>query len=437
MNRLLCSLLLLLALSFSKAQSLYFPPLSGETWDTLDPTALHWCPEKIEALLNFLDERNTKSFIVLKDGKIVLETYFDNFTDESIWYWASAGKSLMAVMVGLAQEDGYLALDDVTADYLGEGWTTCTEEEERLIKIRHQITMTTGLDDSLEDLGVPNSEYCYDPECLQCLTSPGNRWAYHNAPYRLVQNVMENATGINRTLYTYQRLGSRIGMSGFWFDYVYYSTARDMARFGLFMLAQGNWNGDLIMTDMDYYQAMIHPSQQLNPSYGYLWWLNGQLGYMIPGLQFLFDGSMIPDAPSDLFAALGRNDQKIYVVPSENMVVVRQGEGAYGDAPSLTVFDNELWGRIMDLPCPTAVDEEEAIASSIFPNPVRDVLYIRAENPLKNIRLYDLRGRLMKEQSTINANAFNLELNDLASGLYLLSIHYENGLQEHKKIAHQ
>lgn len=427
----------LMAFSLSKAQSLYFPPLSAEVWDTLDPAALNWCPEKIEGLLNFLDERNTKSFIMLKDGKIVLEAYFDDFGPTSIWYWASAGKSLMAVMIGLAQEDGHLQLDDITADYLGAGWTTCTPEEEALIQIRHQITMTSGLDDSLEDLGVPNSEYCYDPECLQCLTLPDTRWAYHNAPYRLVQNVMENATGINRTLYTYQRLGSRIGMGGFWLDYVYYSTARDMARFGLFMLAQGNWDGDLIMADMDYYQAMLQPSQQLNPAYGYLWWLNGQSGFMIPGLQFLFNGSMIPEAPDDLFAALGRNDQKIYVVPSENMVVVRQGDGAYGDAPSLTVFDNELWAHLMDLPCPTDLNEAASVYSSVFPNPVTSILHIRTGSHMQDLQLYNQQGQLVRQQNTSHATSFDWLLKDLAAGIYWLRIKYENGQLEYKKMFKQ
>ena len=49
---------------------------------------------------------NTKSFIILKDGKIVLENYLNGHSDTTYWYWASAAKSLMAVIVGKAQEEG-------------------------------------------------------------------------------------------------------------------------------------------------------------------------------------------------------------------------------------------------------------------------------------------------------------------------------------------
>jgi hypothetical protein len=67
------------------AQS-YFPPKTGGQWDTLSPKTLGWCEDKIQPLYNFLDSNNTKAFIVLKDGKIVLEKYFGTFTKDSAWY---------------------------------------------------------------------------------------------------------------------------------------------------------------------------------------------------------------------------------------------------------------------------------------------------------------------------------------------------------------
>ena len=62
---------LIFALSFalmSRAQSLYFPPLTGNTWETTDPATLNWCPEKIDSLIAFLDANHSKAFLVLKDG---------------------------------------------------------------------------------------------------------------------------------------------------------------------------------------------------------------------------------------------------------------------------------------------------------------------------------------------------------------------------------
>ena len=62
--------------------------------------------------------------------------------------------------------------------------------------------------------------------------------------------------------------------------------------------------------------------------------------------QFQFQGSLIPEGASDMFMALGRNDQKIYVVPSKKMVVIRMGDAADGENFALSDFDEVLWEKI-------------------------------------------------------------------------------------------
>nr|HPH23322.1 serine hydrolase [Chitinophagaceae bacterium] len=81
-------------------------------------------------------------------------------------------------------------------------------------------------------------------------------------------------------------------------------------------------------------------------SYGYLTWLNGKPSYMLPTLQNVFNGFLVPNAPLDMFAALGKNDQKVYVVPSKNIVVIRMGESAGNLQLAVSSFDNELWGKL-------------------------------------------------------------------------------------------
>ncbi|HNM25241.1 MAG TPA: serine hydrolase, partial [Saprospiraceae bacterium] len=115
---------------FAQSGPLYFPPKTGNTWSATPPSALGFCPEQIDSLYQFLEANNTKSFLLLKDGKIVLEKYFGAYVQDSIWYWASAGKSLTAFLVGQAQEEGLLDIDDPSADYLGAGWTSCTPAQE-------------------------------------------------------------------------------------------------------------------------------------------------------------------------------------------------------------------------------------------------------------------------------------------------------------------
>ena len=86
-------------------------------WDTISPNSLGWAQNKIDNLHAFLDSNNTKAFILLKDGKIVLEEYFNGHDSTSNWYWASTGKSLTAFLIGIAQQENYLNVNDTTSTY--------------------------------------------------------------------------------------------------------------------------------------------------------------------------------------------------------------------------------------------------------------------------------------------------------------------------------
>ena len=425
------TLLLLAPAAPAAAQSVpagpaYFPPLTGTEWATVAPASLGWCPDRLAALLDYAGSRRTDALLIVHDGRLVVEKYYGTYTAESTHYWASAGKSLVATLVGLAQQDKMLSLDEPTARLLGAGWTTAPPAKEALITIRHQLSMTTGLDDNLPATPqVPDPDNCLAPPCLAYRADAGTRWAYHNAPYRLLQNVVAQASGLTFNQYTRQRLTTSLGMSGVWLDYTYYSRARDMARFGLFIAARGSWAGTPILTDAAYFRAMTTPSQTLNPSYGYLWWLNGQPNYRLPGpQQVTFPGPLIPAAPADLLAALGRDDQKIYVVPSLRLVVVRQGASAGASiSQAASSFDNELWTRIMALYCsatatarPGAVDARYAA----FPNPVAAGALLTLRQPAgaaTKLRLLDAQGRAVRQQAVSGAES-HLGTAGLAAGLY-------------------
>ncbi len=333
------------------AQNRYFPPLGfSDEWETVSPESLGWCTSEIDLLFSFLEQENSKAFVVLKDGKIVIEKYFGTFTQDSLWYWASAGKSLTAFLVGQVREDGILSISEPTSKYLGDGWTSCTGEQENRITIAHQLMMTTGLDDGVED------NYCTDPLCLNYLDDPSVRWAYHNAPYTLLEKVLENATQTPINLLTQQKIKTRTGMTGIWvkvdYNNVYFSKPRSMARFGLLMLNNGVWANDTLLRDRSYFTQMINSSQQLNPSYGYLWWLNGKANYMLPGLQYLFTGSWAPDAPGDMYAAMGKNGQILCISPSENLVVVRVGNPSDSPLSEIgSVLCNKIWQKLNLVMC--------------------------------------------------------------------------------------
>jgi CubicO group peptidase (beta-lactamase class C family) len=220
-----------------RAQNLYFPPLTGNTWQTTPPENLNWCPDSVQSLVDYVGSNNSKAFLILKDGKIVLEQYYGTFTADSSWYWASAGKSLTAFLVGLAQQEGYLSIDSASSIYQGSGWTSCTPEQEQAITVRDQLTMTTGLDTDISDLD------CTLPECLAYFAEPNTRWYYHNAPYTKLDAVISGATGQTLNQYYTSILRNRIGMNGGFFSIGYnnvnFSNARSFARFGLMILNRG------------------------------------------------------------------------------------------------------------------------------------------------------------------------------------------------------
>jgi CubicO group peptidase (beta-lactamase class C family) len=328
---------------------MYFPAIGSSNWQTISADSLGWHTTALPDLYNYLQQKHSKAFIILKSGKIVTEQYFGSFTQDSLWYWASAGKTLTGLLVGIAQQEGYLSINEPTSKYLGTGWTSLPPAKEQLITIRNQLNMTTGLDD-----GVSNSD-CTDPDCLQYKADAGSRWAYHNAPYTLLGKVVAQATGSSFSNYFQQKIRDKIGMNGFWltvdgYNNVYYSNARSMARYGLLLLNKGTWNNSTaVLADTAYFNQQVNSSQTINPSYGYLTWLNGKAKHMLPQTQFLFNGAIIPNAPADMYCALGKNDQKVYVVPSQELVVIRMGESADESLFSVTGFDNELWLQLKNI----------------------------------------------------------------------------------------
>lgn len=413
----------------AQAQTYYFPPLTGTTWETTSPQSLGWCTDKTDSLYNYLESTQTKAFIVLKNGRIVLEKYFGSFTRDSSWYWASAGKTLTAFTVGIAQQEGLLKLRDTSSKYLGKGWTSAPLSKEDKITVRHQLTMTSGLRD-----GAPDND-CTLPSCLVYTADAGTRWAYHNAPYTLLDKVIESATGQTLNTYINTKIRAKTGMTGLFIkvDYnnVFFSTARSMARFGLLMLNKGTWNTTPVLSDTAYFNQMTNSSQSINPSYGYLTWLNGKSSLMVPQSQITFPTSLSPDAPRDMYAALGKNGQIINVVPQQGLVVIRMGNNPDNLLVPFT-YNNEIWKRLNPVICTKTStaekgsDRSDVAAVVVYPNPFGSDLTIAFGNNNVNatLKVVNALGQVIKAEK-INSTTLQLSCADLPKGLYW--IHIENG----------
>lgn len=318
----------------------YFPPITGNAWETVTPASLNWNAAALTDLKTYLQQKGTKAFIILVNGRIVVEEYMNGHTSTTTWPWNSAGKTLTTATIGIAHQQGILNIQTRVSQYLGNGWTTAPANKENLITLRHLLTMTSGLNDASE-LVTPNN--------LSYLADAGTRWSYHNV-FQKLMDVVTSSSGQDFRTYFANQLRNKIGMEGEWnfgpIFKIYNSNARSMARFGLLALNQGNWNGETIVNS-NFFKESTTTSQPINPSYGYLWWINGQSQTMMPGSQVVFPTTLVANAPVDMYAALGADDQKIYVVPSKKMVIIRMGEAADPTfSLALSSFDNTLWGKI-------------------------------------------------------------------------------------------
>ncbi len=328
-------------------EAMYFPPSDGSnTWETKSISEMGWNPNAVQPLLDYLQLKNSKSFMIIVNGKIIMENYFNGHTASTLWKWNSAGKTLTSTITGVAEQEGFINSNNKVSDYLGNGWTSAPLAKENLITCKNLLSMNSGLDDTLGDDVSPSN--------LQYTADAGTRWAYHNV-YVKLQDVVEQATGQSWNTYFNAKLRDKIGMetSGFWYIgtgtnlglKIYFSTTRSMARFGLLALNNGNWNGTQVI-NTSYINQATTASQNINLSYGYLWWLNGKASYCLPQTQLQFNGSLVSTAPTDMYCALGKDDQKIYVIPSKKMVIIRMGDSAGSENLALSDFDEMLWTKI-------------------------------------------------------------------------------------------
>ncbi len=309
-----------------------------DDWQEVSPQSSGWKEDELEDLLSYAGEHNSTGLIILQESKTIAERYWQRWSPHTTADVASVQKSLTSILIGIAQKDGLLKIEDPASSYLGEGWSEAPSEAESRITLRHLLTMTSGLSDLLE----------YEADA-------GRIWYYNNTAYHLLHNVIEKASGESLNEYARVKIWDPIGdQDSEWrtrrIDGLtgWKTSVRDMARFGLLVMNNGDWNGRQVVADKAYLNDALNSSQPLNLSYGYLWWLNGKASFALPGKQRYGSGSLVPAAPDDMVCALGAGDKKIYVAKSMGLVVVRHG-GASGLAlgGGSSSFDNMLWQNIM------------------------------------------------------------------------------------------
>ena len=189
------------------------------------------------------------------------------------------------------------------------------------------------------------------------------------------------------------------------------------------------------MSDTSYFNQMIITSQSINEAYGYLGWLNGKSSFMIPRSQLIFDGFLLPNAPPDMFSAMGMNGQFLNVIPSENMVWIRMGDSP-DSSPVPFLFNDAIWEFLNDLSCDalSMPDEKSSEPSfTLFPNPVSVSLTIESEMKIEWIEVYNMHGQIIDRVEVKDLNA-KLLFENTPPGLYVVKVYFLNGQISIRKI---
>jgi CubicO group peptidase (beta-lactamase class C family) len=349
------------------ATALYFPPPDA-SWEHVDPAEVGWDAAALENALDWAGGHNTSGVVILHRGRILAERRwelddppaFANVSYRQIWFhgttedgWAiedvaSAQKSIISILAGIAVDRGLIDIEDPVSKYLGAGWSAAPPEAEAKVLVRHLLSMSAGLSETK----------------LELVSPAGEKWAYINKAYSLVNEVVQAATGREPNDFMSEWVTIPLGMSDTrwivrseffrqWNMNGLATTAPDLARFGLMVLARGTWNGRRIVSAA-YLKRALSQSHPDNPSYGFLWWLNNPKGWRwVRGEAAESTNTselMVPAAPPNLVAALGSCDRKVYVVPSLGLVVTRTGTSAkLGEdgTPLSHYFDRGFWDRLM------------------------------------------------------------------------------------------
>ena len=327
-------------ITFSTAQQLkpceysyQAPSKLDDGWEISSPSNEGVDTNKITAMMNNIladDLPNIHSVLLVKNGKLILEEYFNGYSREIKPIIASVTKSITSILIGIAIDKQMIAsvnqrVYDFFPEYGGTSWI----DQKYEINLKHVLTMTAGVDwDEITFLHPhpknPNTlmyksdhpiGYVLDKKQID---QPGSRWRYNSGLTVLLGGIVKNTTGLYADKFAEQYLFRPMGIEDYlWLKHpdgtIYthgelFLKPRDMAKIGYMMLNQGKWENKQIIS-----QEWIQEStrEHIDTFKGYRY-----------GYQWRCGKTLICDQEIEAFWASGTGGQKIYVFPKLDLVVV-------------------------------------------------------------------------------------------------------------------
>lgn len=316
-------------------------------WERKKPADLGFDSSKLDEAVGLIRSNeyvNIHGLLVLKDGFLILEEYFNGSDPQHIHQIRSAGKSISSIVTGLAIEHGYLKnVREPIAPFFPEyepesGW----DPKIRQVNVESLLTMTSGFgcDDWKEPKFICEMELFRSKDwvkyALDCPMAhpPGSHWAYNSAALMLLGGVVSQATKMSADQFARAFLFEPLNIESYiyrlsprgrpFFGGSSKMTARDMAKIGHLFLNQGNWFGRQVVS-ADWIQASTGAQVMTvdEREYGYLWWRGTNI----------IKGRVVEE-----FSAEGNGGQDIFVFPEIDMVAVFTG-GNYNDSLGKQPFD--------------------------------------------------------------------------------------------------
>ncbi len=317
----------------------------------------------LEEAKAYVSARNTSAFVVWKDGEVHAEMYGEGFDKTTPIVSKSLAKPVTALLIGRAIKQGHIAsLDQPVADFITE-WKG--DEGRAKIKVRHLLDMRTGLlpqGFSRNPDDILNRAYLHPRHDEVIINDypmthvPGERYEYSNANSELVAPLIERATGMRYGEYITKALLEPIGAMGgsVWTNRAGGTAhsgcclllpAESWVRMAMLVMTNGEWEGVQLLPDG--YAQMMRTGTAENPYYGMGVWVAGDYvdkrGFANPSVPLGKVPHKEPYLDKDLTLFDGNSNQVVYMIPSQNMIVLRTG----GNSPKDNPWDNTVLPNLL------------------------------------------------------------------------------------------
>ncbi|MEM6377883.1 MAG: serine hydrolase, partial [Bacteroidota bacterium] len=256
--------------------------------------------DSIEQLLALIGDTRAKDFrglVVIKDDKMVVEEYYNTFWRTHIHDIRSAGKSVTAILLGVALQEGLIDnLDQSVDEFFPKEKYPFLNPDYKHITLRHLLDMVSGLDADSDNTETPGNAYNWIAKDnwkdyilqVKSVRKPGEKWVYADIHPVLISLIIEEITGKSLKEYAQEKLFAPIGITEvYWYTNankqtgaagnLYFSTV-DFAKLGVLVLNEGQWQGKQII-DRNFAQQILHEKNYQLPeewsfadSYGLLWY---------------------------------------------------------------------------------------------------------------------------------------------------------------------